>query len=141
MFDDSCYKKKHDDMKERILFYCDQSDGVDNMVDLSTIYVLMAVKSQLARIPGGSVVKVSILGKCNMLSMIWRSWVQTLVEANLGCVVLLQQVTFEQETPNEWFSTPYQSIQGAKLPIMQCPRATVANVYFLCSLLKTWFNP
>ena len=43
-------------------------------------------------VPDDSVVKVGISGTCNVLSMIWRSWVQTPVGLNLGCMVLLPKL-------------------------------------------------
>ena len=40
----------------------------------------------------GSVVKASVSGTCNVLSMISRSWVQTPVGWNLGCTLLLPKL-------------------------------------------------
>ena len=48
------------------------------------------------RVPDGLVVKTSISLTWTVLSMIWRSWVRTLVWSNLGCVILLSKSYLNQ---------------------------------------------
>ena len=44
----------------------------------------------------GSVVKAGISGTWNVLFRIWRSWVRTLVQSHLECVVLLSKLHLNQ---------------------------------------------